>query len=374
MSSTKAKPSASGRARVRPRGRLGLGDYLWRPRRVFASVAAWAEATERATQLRPLPASLRAAEPSTAEHGFVARLTCGKVIGDMRLIATEENDVLGGLQALHGVEQPASHWSVHQWRLRRPRQLRGQAAVLAAAAGSNYYHWLFDSLPRLHLLQLAGIAWNDVQSFLINESAGSFTADSLALLGISGERLVRCSKRRITIVEQLLVPPMPAPRQGGVAPWMCDFLRGSFLPLIPPVPRGARLYLSRRHSPKRRLANEAEVERLFQAHGFTLLLLETLSFREQVAAFAGASVVAGPHGAGFANLVFAPQGAGVLEFFHPHHRAPNYERIAGMIGMNYRRVIGESPGERVGEMSERLGPYTVSLEQLKPALAELLPG
>lgn len=351
-----------------------LGDFLWQPRRLFKSVGEWADASGNTEGLIPLPGLPQgdsAPQDTNPGRWHLASLPNGKVIGDLRLVATWSNDVLGQIQVLHGIEAPETHWALRQSRLRRPRRLRGTAAVLAAAGGTNYYHWIFDSLPRLHLLRLAGVEWRSVKSFLINGTVQSFDVDSLALLGIPTERTVRCSKRQITIAERLLVPPMPLPRQGQVEGWVCEFLRASYLPVCPAREQGLRLYLSRRSSPKRRLANEAAVEALFRENGFRVVRLEALSFQEQVATFAGAALVAGPHGAGFANLVFAPPGTGVIEFFHPNHRAPNYERIASLIGMNYRSVIGEAPGERADEMSETLGPYTVSLELLKQALTDL---
>jgi capsular polysaccharide biosynthesis protein len=301
----------------------------------------------------------------------IAKLTNGKVVGDMRLIATRDNEVLGQLQSLHGIADPEKHWSLRQWRLRRPRRLRGTAVVIAAASGSNYYHWLFDSLPRLHLLRLAGLDSNRMESFLINGTVRRFDVASLALLGVPPERVSRCSKRQITIVEQLVVPPMPTPRQGEIAPWMCDFLRAAFLSQIQPSASGARLYLSRRNSPKRRLANEAQVESFFCDRGFTSVCPEALSFREQVQSFAGAAFVAGSHGAGFANLVFAPPNTKVIELFHPKHQGGNYRDIANIIGMKYRCVIGESPDGGEKELSEKLGPFTVSLKQLRESLAEV---
>lgn len=352
-------------------GRFGLADYLWRPRRVFNSVQDWAVARGRQSMLRPLPVGEAGDGQKTSDDWRVANLPHGKVIGDLRLIATAENDVLGGLQALHGIDDPAAHWSVHQWRLRRPHRLRGTAAVLAAASGANYYHWLFDSLPRLHLLQQAGVDWAKVDCFLLNGSPRSFDVESLALLGIPVERTRRCSKRQITSAEHLLVPPMPAARQGGIAPWMCDFLRASFLAPVRPQLSDSRLYLSRRNSPKRRLANETQVENFFRERGFVVLELETLSFREQVAVFAGAAFVAGPHGAGWANLVFAPPATRVLELFHPHHQAQNYRRIAGIVGMNYVDVVGDSTGETEANMSEKLGPYTIPLARLEQAWTNL---
>lgn len=281
----------------------------------------------------------------------------------MRLIATRENEVLGQLQTLHGIAVPEEHWPLRQWRLRYPRQLPGLAAALAAAS-SNYFHWLFDSLPRLHLLRLAGVELSEIKSFLINGTAQAFDVDSLKILGIPPERLVRCSKRQVTVAEQLVVPPMPTPRSGEISDWICDFLRTSFLSHTPSRASNTKLYLSRRNSPKRRLANEAEIERFFCERGFQSVRLEEFSFREQVQLFARATFVAGPHGAGFANLVFAPRGARVIELFHPRHQQPVYQHLAAQLGMDYHRIVGAAPHEQAPEMSEKLGPYSVELAQL----------
>jgi capsular polysaccharide biosynthesis protein len=64
--------------------------------------------------------------------------------------------------------------------------------------------------------------------------------------------------------------------------------------------------VSRRLAGKRRLANEPAVADLFRAHGFEIIEPERLSVPDQVAAFAGASHIAGPVGSGLYNAVFAP--------------------------------------------------------------------
>ena len=47
--------------------------------------------------------------------------------------------------------------------------------------------------------------------------------------------------------------------------------------------------------------------------GFVVVRTEDLSFDEQVATFARARVIAGPHGAGLNNAIFAPAGCLVLD-------------------------------------------------------------
>jgi capsular polysaccharide biosynthesis protein len=65
-----------------------------------------------------------------------------------------------------------------------PQPLLGTAVLLAACSDDNYYHWLFDSLPRLHLLELAGYAVSDVDHFLLKRDAFPFQIQSLAPLGL----------------------------------------------------------------------------------------------------------------------------------------------------------------------------------------------
>ncbi len=62
----------------------------------------------------------------------------------------------------------------------------------------------------------------------------------------------------------------------------------------------------------RRLTNAAEVEAVFGSHGYSTIYPPTLGLRDQMALFASASHVAGPLGAGLANIAFAPEGCEVL--------------------------------------------------------------
>ncbi len=348
------------------------GDWFWRPRHVFRSAGQWAREAGGLRNVTTLPAAGIGPEEPDVERWCLADLPRGKVIADLRLVATAENDVLGQVQALQGVVDPAAHWTTRQRRWRVPRRLRGTAVTLASAAGANYYHWLFDSLPRLCLLQLANFDWPSVDAFLVNEPRCRFVEQSLGLLGIPASRVVHCSKRWVLSADRLLVPPMPTPQEAQVAPWVCDFLRQAFIP--PDSGKASlRLYLSRRKSRRRRLANEDAVESLVVEFGFQIIRPEELSFADQVRLFSQAAVVCAPHGAGFANLVFAPPGTRVLELFHPQHQAANYEAVSRIGNLEHHRLVGEAPYEPGRDLDEHLGPYTISLDHLRATLSDLIP-
>ncbi len=81
----------------------------------------------------------------------------------------------------------------------------------------------------------------------------------------------------------------------------------------PPV----RLYISRSDASTRRLVNEADLLPCLQAHGFQIVTLTGMPFPEQVALFARAEIILGPHGSGLTNVVFAPPQATLVELM-PH--------------------------------------------------------
>ena len=77
--------------------------------------------------------------------------------------------------------------------------------------------------------------------------------------------------------------------------------------------KGKRLYVGRLDALHRRVVNETEVARELEKEGFINVVSSRLSFAEQVQLFSDAEVIVGIHGAGLANLLFAPPGAIVVE-------------------------------------------------------------
>jgi capsular polysaccharide biosynthesis protein len=101
-----------------------------------------------------------------------------------------------------------------------------------------------------------------------------------------------------------------------------------------------RLYITRRLAGRRHVLNEAELEPILADYGFEIIEAETLSFHDQVRLFSQAEAVAGPHGAGFTNLVFAPPGCRVLEMFAPTCFRWMYYHLASVMRQEYWYLAG----------------------------------
>ena len=331
--------------------------FFWRPKGL---VAALENLPPSSQVLQQNDVTLAVRGTGSSSHPLmVTALAGGKIIGDLRLAATSDDVVIGDIQALFGRDTLNSHHALHRLRLRLPKFRRGTALLLGAANSDNYYHWLVDSLPRWNMLQAAG--WRDYDHVLLHSHQCEFQEETLDWLGVPAARRLRCSKNFIHQFERLVVPAMPFARK-TVPTWVAPWLRS----LVPSAQSGPeKVYLARRGAPGRLLANEAELEQALAARGYVSIQPGQLSVAEQAQRLGAARWVAGPHGAALANMVFAPPGARVLEFFHPRHKNRCYENLAAACGHRYASLDGEAiePGRR-GRLAYRVGAATV-LEALE---------
>ncbi len=69
--------------------------------------------------------------------------------------------------------------------------------------------------------------------------------------------------------------------------------------------KGLRLFVNRKDSASRYISNFSELKPVLLKHHFTILYLEDLSIEEQISYCTNATIIAGVHGAGLTNMIFA---------------------------------------------------------------------
>jgi capsular polysaccharide biosynthesis protein len=221
------------------------------------------------------------------------------------------------------------------------KRVDANVAILTSKFANNYFHWLFDTLPRLKLLDEADISYE----WLIAPRQTPFQIQSLELLHIDARKILDDPALHIE-ASLLIVPTLPG-IAGNPPQWVCAFLRETFLSDANNRQRiGRKLYISRWKNGTRKVLNESEVFALLQTDGFEFIILEDLSFTEQVSLFADASVIVSAHGAGLSNLVFCREGAVVIELFSPHYVNVVYWALANQVNLDYRYVLGEISNNR----------------------------
>jgi hypothetical protein len=289
---------------------------------------------------------------------FLACVQHARIQTDGFLVLSKRNDIFFE-SALNKTEVLEDSGILDRLLPRRCRTLAGAPCLLAHPWTDGYYHWMFEVLPRLSVLeQFPSLA---ATPLIVPQELNAFQRESLSLLGIPGDRLLQ-TEHGFFEAERLYFPQVPAPT-GNPSPQAVSWLRSRFQATRPSVPTAdtGLLYITRRDAPQRRLLNEEAVLDLLRPMGFQPVSLAGMPLAEQVRLFSRARFVIAPHGAGLTNMVFAPQGAKLIEFFGENYINGCYWALASICGHRHACLIGPAVGL----------DYYIPIEALKAILRRL---
>jgi hypothetical protein len=230
-----------------------------------------------------------------------------------------------------------------------PRVLEGTVAVLAAMNGRGYFHWLFDVLPKVGVLEAAGFGQRDIDYYLVPSYYADFQVQSLEALGIKRRQLI--AGVQVPHLQASTVLATSHTRATGLVPqWVVDFLRRSYPPRRPKGWEGdppRRIYVIRRHTDHGVIANETALIEALRPHGVAAAVMESLTMEEKAWLFSAAELVIGATGAGLANVVFCPPGGTLVELKARNEWVFDFMDAARRRGMGYRPV--RPPGPIAGD-------------------------
>lgn len=281
---------------------------------------------------------------------YVARLRDVRLHARGVAVIGADGGVLSGV-TVHFNAPLAEHGVYRRAWLPRAQRLDGRSALLSAAGGNTYYHWMLDVLPRLELLRLAGHDIASVAHVVVNSTRAPFQQETLARVGIDMRRVVSSDEARHLSMHDALVPSHPGPFLHPPA-WAVRWLARTFLGDVSPHARapgdGSLLYLTRQEARRRRIHNGDEVERALIALGFEVLEPEGMTVAEQAARFRGARALVAAHGSALTNLAFCLPGTAVIELFQPDDVPPFYWFLANGLGLRYQALVGtRGPAEDI---------------------------
>jgi capsular polysaccharide biosynthesis protein len=160
----------------------------------------------------------------------------------------------------------------------------------------------------------------------------------LAALGIERHQLIQPHCRLLLEAEELLVPSLPTPnclRQFGE-------LLVTRLGADATTTRSRRIYIARKNTGTRRVANEAELDRLLESHGFETHSMENYTLAKQARLIRESETIVAIHGAGLANLLFARPGTAVVEIVPAgRYNATIYPEKSRIFGLNHQLVFAD---------------------------------
>lgn len=268
---------------------------------------------------------------------------------DKSAVIAADNKMLGDispdfpvLSPGHPDKHPSKHSIFSEGKLPPIQRIDGTVAVLAGLLNDTYFHWMFDILPRIELLDKSGIDIASIDRFLVS-SRLDFQKETLKALGIPETKILETDEYSHIQATTLVVPSFPS-SLAWMPKWACNFLRSKFLNKKHiETEKIERIYISRKETANRRIINEDEIVSCLTKYGFINVILESMTVVEQAALLAHAKVVVAPHGGGLTNTVFCNPGTKVIEIFSPNYVYPCYWLISNQIGLEYYYLLGENP-------------------------------
>ncbi len=291
----------------------------------------------------------------------VAEVRQGRVWGPNGAVLTRDDALLAEASCEFISDQRGHSIRRRLWLGPLTHRFAGPVATVAANYGNVYTHWMFDVLPRLELLSLAGWQPDDFETIVVNASRSAFQRESLQRLGVTRWTEPRSDGRLHVEAGQLVVPSVVG--ESGIAPpWACDFLRRTFLSDDPGRPT-RRLYISRADASTRRVVNEEEVIQALEQFGFEPITLSGRTVAAQADLFASAELIVAPHGSSLANAVFATAGAALIEIYPRTFVNPCFWHLANVVGVRHFALFATPvpKGQRAWPGSEDMYVETTPL-------------
>ncbi len=254
------------------------------------------------------------------------------------------------------------------------KNFKGSVLSLLTGGGGNfnYWHWLFDVLPRLHILKNSNTKSYD--KILFPNLEKQFQYETLDLLEIEKKKRLSSRKIRHISADQIIATSHPYnllnnPLKDSlnIPKWIYDYLKEKFLKKslsksnIKKFPK--KIFINRKDgtSSMRFIINSDDVEGFLVKNGFSSLTLSKIKFIDQVALFFNAELIIGLHGAGFANIIFCKPLTKIVEI-KPSNAGDVIKNLAINNKLTYNDI---SCVPKATNNNSQNGDIEVNLEKLR---------
>ena len=289
-----------------------------------------------------------------------------KVISSSGIIISKEKVLITDFSRKFGV--PILKRQLKSWSFNIIEHPYTKVAIVTTEGANTYYHWLFDILPRIFLLEKSGLM-NEIESFVFPELMYDFQRESLLKIGFPLEKILEIKPNEYIEAKEMILPSLPS-KLGTVNKWALDLLR-SRLGEHSSKNDGNKIYISRKNANQRRLLNEDEIINFLRVEGYLIVFAEDLSFEQQITIFANADVIISPHGSGLSNIIFCSPGTKVIELFYGDFIVPCFWLMAQQLKLKYFSGFSRVPDNNTTPYWESKGSDdNFSIEILKQLLKE----
>jgi capsular polysaccharide biosynthesis protein len=228
------------------------------------------------------------------------------------------------------------------------KKFSGRVLCLAQGASgiANYYHWLFDLLPKIKLYSEI-FNLNDL-NYLYSGNLKKFQRETLEPLNLQNLKIIDSLKYNHIQADEIICTDHTNYYTGyieneskKIPEWIIKWLRDIYLNCAKKFNCNDKIYIDRSSSKSKhcQFINHHEILEFLKLKGFSSYKTEELSFFEEIYLFKNAKFIIGAHGAGFANLAFCNKLTKVIEI-RPENRTNSlYKRISDINNLDYQLIL-----------------------------------
>tara|TARA_B100000963_G_scaffold183498_1_gene159468 strand:+ start:6248 stop:7336 length:1089 start_codon:yes stop_codon:yes gene_type:complete len=213
------------------------------------------------------------------------------------------------------------------------------------SAHSNYFHWLFDILPKIRIFSEA-FDISNLDYFYVDDLK-PYQKKTLEVLGLGKIKVISSKKYRHIQAKELFATEHPWYFKGTILEqanyfpyWIVDWLYDSFNKHEKKVEVGEKIFIDRSETKSKQcqFLNDEEISEFLKTKGFMKYKIGKFTFQEQIHIFKNAKIIFGAHGAALTNLVFCQKGAKVIEIKPVNHPKSQYRIVSEQKKLDYKLI------------------------------------
>ncbi len=244
-------------------------------------------------------------------------------------------------------------------------------SMIQGASGNNYFHFLFDIIPRIKMCEEV-YNLKDVDYFYVPNDH-DWQLKILNALGIKNDKIINSDRYRHIQADKILATDHPWYKKGKIQSevmkipsWTVFWLREKFLSMAKKFENSEKIFIDRSESNFKhcQLQNNDQIIEFLSSKGFKSYKVGQLNFYEQIYLFQNAKKIIGPHGAAFANVAFCDSKCKIIEILPEDHLNKGTQKICNILNLNYQRIV--TP--RLHYNKDKIGDMNFSIDDLNEVL------
>ena len=253
-------------------------------------------------------------------------------------------------------------------RIKKRIEGRVFSLVQGASGNNNYFHWIFDILPKIKLCSEHYLL-KEIDFFYV-PNLQNFQKQTLSIFNIEEDKILNSDLCRHIQASELIVVDHPWYHKGFILDqveflpsWIIHWLRDVYLKYAKKFDNNEKIYIDRTESKFNhcQIQNDNEIFNFLKEKGFSKYKVGELSFFEQIYLFNNAKIIIGAHGAAFTNLAFCKPDTKIIEIRHSTQLNNNYKRISQINNLNYRLI----KTKELDENQKKFGDIYLSIKNLE---------